>query len=115
MRTLSALAALLFGCASPWTGEARAQGRGGAEWTTNNSDAQRTAWVRSDPKISKDALQKPGFQFLWKMKVDAETRQLNSLTQAVLVDRIIGYRGFKSLTVVAGAGDNVYAIDNDLA
>src|SRR5262245_23094635 len=89
--------------------------RGGQEWLTGNADAQRSSWVRTELKISKEGMQKPGFQFLWKMKLDNEAKQLNSLTQPVLLDRLIGYRGFKSLAFVGGSSDTIYAIDYDLA
>ena len=69
--------------------------RGGLEWTTSGADAQRSSWIRNDPKISRDSMQKPGFKFLFKMKLDNEAKQLNSLTQPVLMDRLIGYRGFE--------------------
>lgn len=42
-------------------------GRGGGDWTTSGYDAQRSSWVRSDPKISLESLQKPGFQMIWKV------------------------------------------------
>lgn len=97
------------------TGTAYAQfGRGGAEWTTSAGDAQRSSWVRTDPKISKEAVQKPGFQLLWKLKYSNEPKQLNALTQSALLTSYIGYRGFRSLSFTGGSGDNVYAIDTDL-
>jgi outer membrane protein assembly factor BamB len=96
-----------------WTNSAMAQ-RGGQEWLTGNADAQRSSWVRTDAKISRESMQKGGFQFLWKMKLDNEAKQLNSLTQPVLLDRLIGYKGFKSLAFVGGSSDGVYAIDYDL-
>jgi hypothetical protein len=90
------------------------QGRGGAEWTTIGGDAQRSSWIRNDAKISKENLQKPGyFKFLWKLKVENEPRQLNSLTQPILLDRIIGFRGFKSVAFVGSSAETVYAIDTD--
>ena len=102
-------------CVVAWSGVAYAQfGRGGAEWMTNGGDAQRTYWIPSDLKISKASLQKPGFQYLWKTKLNNESVQLNSLTPAVLMDRYIGYRGFRSLAFVGGSANNVYAIDTDL-
>jgi outer membrane protein assembly factor BamB len=106
-----AIAALgcLFICMNP----ALAQ-RVGQEWLTSNADPQRSSWIRTDTKISKESMQKPGFQFLWKMKLDNEAKQLNSLTQPVLLDRLIGYRGFKSLAFVGGSSDTLYAIDDDL-
>lgn len=89
-----------------------AQGR---EWTTASYDAQRTGWVRTDAALTKDAVQKGTFQFLWKAKFDNETRQLNSLTPPIILDRLIGYRGFKALGFVGGSADRVFAIDTDLA
>ena len=103
-----------IGSALVWAGPAAAQGRGGADWTTAGNDAQRSSWVRSDPKISRDSMQKPGFQFLWKIKFENEARQLNGLTPAVLLDRYIGHRGFRSLAFIGGSSDNVYAVDTDL-
>jgi outer membrane protein assembly factor BamB len=93
--------------------------RGGQEWLTSNADAQRSSWIRVDSKISRESMQKTGsklgFQFLWKMKLDNGTKQLNSLTQPVLLDRLIGYLGFKSLAFVGASSDSVYAVDVDLA
>lgn len=91
-----------------------AQGRGGAPWTTVSSDAQRTASLRTDAKISVDSMQKPGFQFLWKRKLDNQPAQLNSLTQPLLLPNIIAYKGFKALAFVGGSSDIVYSIDYDL-
>jgi hypothetical protein len=95
--------------ASAWL---RAQGR---EWTTAAFDAQRTGWVRSDARLTKDAIRKGNFQFLWKAKFENETRQLNSLTPPIILDRLIGYRGFKALGFIGGSADRVFAIDTDLA
>ena len=86
-----------------------AQGRGGAAWTTVGGDAQRTSSVRTDPKISLTAMQSPGFQFLWKRKLDSER-----LTQPLLLPNIIAYKGFKALAFVGSASGNVYSIDYDL-
>jgi len=90
---------------------ANAQSR---DWVTDNGDAQRSAWIRSDAKINKDTMSKPGFQFLWKMKLKNPPRQLNNLTPPATLDRLIGYRGFRMLGFVAGSSDNLFAIDTDL-
>ena len=87
---------------------------GGGNWPTAGSDPQRTSWVRTDAKISKDTLQKPGFQLLWKSKLDNQAKQLHSLTQPLLLQNIISYKGFKALAFVGGSADNVYSIDYDL-
>jgi len=104
------LAAILF-VSIAVAGVARAQDR---DWKTSNGDAQRSAWVRSDAKISKETMQKPGFQFLWKMKLKNSPRQLNSLMPPATLDRLIGYRGFRMLGFVAGSSDQLFTIDTDL-
>jgi hypothetical protein len=91
-----------------------AQGRGGGAWTTVSGDAQRTASVRTDPKISVDSMQQGAVQFLWKRKLDNQPAQLTSLTQPLILPNIIAYKGFKALVFVGGSADVVYAIDYDL-
>src|SRR5882672_9057233 len=96
-----------------WAAVAGAQ-RGGVDWTTSGNDAQRSFWVRTDPKISSERLRKPGFQFLWKIKLDNEPREFNSLTPVILLDKYTGYRGHKSLGFLGGSSDNIFALDTDL-
>jgi outer membrane protein assembly factor BamB len=95
----------------------QAQGRGGVEWTTSGSDAQRTGSVRTDPRISIETMQKPGafgaFRFLWKMKLENEPNASGTLTQPILLDRLIGFRGFKSIAFVGTASETVHAVDID--
>jgi hypothetical protein len=96
-------------------GPAHAQGRGGSNWTTYRADAQRSASMRTDARISIESVRKPGaFQFLWKSKLDNQSRQGNSLTEPMLLNSIISYKGFKSLLFIGGSSDNVYSIDYDL-
>jgi outer membrane protein assembly factor BamB len=75
---------------------------------TGGNDAQRTSWVRSDPKIAKDRLQN-GFDFIWKLKLEGDARQA-----PLLLSRYIGYRGFRSLGFVGLPSDKVVGIDIDL-
>jgi hypothetical protein len=114
MRRLAAALICCFGCGLAWLNYAKAQGRGGADWMTSNGDAQRSSWVRTDAKISKETMLKPGFQFLWKMKLKNQPRQLNSLTAPVTLERLIGYRGFRMLGFVGGSSDSIFVIDTDL-
>ncbi|OLC49873.1 MAG: hypothetical protein AUH43_06650 [Acidobacteria bacterium 13_1_40CM_65_14] len=94
-----------------------AQGRGGGEWTTSGFDAQRTGWIRRDPRISLEAMQKPGafgpFKFLWKLKLEHDPNAPTALTEPILLDRLIGFRGFKSIAFVGTASETVHAIDID--
>lgn len=114
MRRLAALAILCFGFCCVWANETKAQGRGGTDWMTSNGDAQRSAWVRTDAKISPETMQKPGFKFLWKLKLNNQPKQLNSLTPPSTLERLIGYRGFRMLGFVGGSSDNIFTIDTDL-
>jgi hypothetical protein len=98
--------------ASDWL--LHAQGRGSTEWTTSGLDAQRTAWLRSDARLTREAVQKGEFEFLWKATFPNENRQLNSLTEPIILDRLIGFRGFKALAFIGGSADRVFAIDTDL-
>jgi outer membrane protein assembly factor BamB len=82
--------------------------RGGADWTTAGNDAQRSGWIRADPKINKDSILKPEFKFLWKIKTASQPSYASTLNS------YIGYRGFRSLAFVVGTSDNVTAIDTDL-
>jgi outer membrane protein assembly factor BamB len=83
--------------------------------TTAGFDAQRTNWVRTDVRVNRDSVSDGSFKFLWKHKYPGDARQLESLTQPVLLDFLVGYVGFKSLAFFGGADDVLYAIDTDLA
>jgi hypothetical protein len=91
--------------------EASGQAGRSGDWMTSGNDVQRSSWVRSDARISAASLAKPGFEFLWKMKLDQAQRP----TEPILMDRIIGYKGFRTLAFVGGAADRVYVMDTDLA
>src|SRR5688500_231430 len=103
------IAAVAF--ASAMSGLLYAQARSAPDWTTQGFDAQRTSWMRVDPYISIDNL--PKFQFIWKLKVDNESRHGNALTTPVALGNLMTFRGFKSLILVGGSSNNVYGIDYD--
>lgn len=84
------------------------------DWMIDNADAQRSSWIRTDGKINKDTMAKPGFEFLWKLKLKNPPRQLNGLTPPATLERLIGYRGFRMLGFVAGSSGRLFTIDTDL-
>jgi outer membrane protein assembly factor BamB len=92
-------------------GVAYSQARSAPDWTTQGADAQRTSSISVDPYVSIDNMSR--FQFLWKLKVDNETRHSNALTAPVALGNLMTFRGFKSLLFVGGSSNNVYAIDYD--
>jgi hypothetical protein len=116
MKTMTIRAAMLAAAAAlmmpPTVG---AQGRGGPPpWATTGADAQRTASVKADPKLNQDSVSNQ-FKFLWKQTLDNQPKQLDGLTQPVLLPNIISYKGFKALAFVGGSSDTVFAIDYDLS
>lgn len=92
---------------------ARAQfGRGLGDFVTSGYDPQRSAWIRNEAKFSIQAMQKPGFEFLWKVKLDPNAKQ--SFAAPILLNNYIGYRGFRSLAYVGATSNKAVALDSDL-
>jgi len=58
---------------------------------------------------------KPGWDLLWKLKLNNAARQLNSLTSPALINFYIGYKGFRTLGFVGGSSNTLVGIDVDLA
>lgn len=102
-------AAALAGCALVSISPALAQ-RGGNDWMTVGNDAQRSNWLRNDGKISLDTMTQPGFQLLWKFKLNTPGKRP---TPGALLDFYISYRGFRTLGFF-GTADKITGIDTDL-
>jgi putative pyrroloquinoline-quinone-binding quinoprotein len=86
-------------------------GRGTTEWLTAGGDAQRTFWIRTDPKISVESMSQPGFERQWSTKLDNRARGVNGLQHGVTAN---GVTLFVPMSIVAGSSNNIYAIDNDI-
>src|SRR5271156_2506554 len=110
-RALSLLG-LFFGCVSPWIMQvARAQSSGSPEWTTDSFDAQRDGWQRNEAAISPaDA---KNLQLLWKLKTDNKTMGMQSFREPLIIAGVHTAAGDKTLAIVAGSANDVYAIDAD--
>src|SRR5690348_10109558 len=81
------------------------------DWPTSGGDPQRSGWARSETTITRDNVNT--LQVEWKIKLDNEPRELNSLMTPVAIDKIITPRGFKEFVFVAGSSDNLYVLDAD--
>jgi outer membrane protein assembly factor BamB len=103
----------VFGLALAGVAWAQLGGLATQEWSTSGGDAQRSNWIRKDTLISKAAMASGKFGFLWKLKVNNQARQLNAFSRAALVGNAMGYKGFRSLTMLAGASNTLFAVDND--
>lgn len=108
MRRFNAVWVLLLVCLIPGPGIVRAQFRGSPDWMTDGADAQRSSWIRTDPKISVERLRTPGFALVWKIKLDHEPGP------AATLSRYIGYRGFRSFAFLGSTAGEITAIDTDL-
>lgn len=84
--------------------------RGWSDWLTAQGDAQRSSWIRTDPKISVDTMAAPGFELQWSSKLDNQTRGNAGLMQGVTAP---GVTLFVPMSLVAGSSNTLYAIDND--
>ncbi len=83
--------------------------RGGNDWMTAGFDAQRSNWVRMDPKINPASILQPDFKLVWQY--DFKT----PVSAPSLIDFYIGYKGFRTLSYFGGAQNQVFAIDSDMA
>ena len=84
--------------------------RGTTEWLTAGGDAQRTFWIRTDPRISVAAVSQPSFGLQWSADLGSRTRGLSGLGPGVSAN---GVTLFIPMTIVGGTANNVYALDND--
>ncbi len=99
---LSGTLALTAACAVIWA----------ADWPTQSGNPQRDGWAKTEKAFTKANASK--IEFLYKYKTDNQAHGLDSLTSPVILERIIGYLGFKELLVMGGSGDNVWSVDADL-
>ncbi len=82
-----------------------------ASWLTFGGDPQRSGWAKDETAISPGAAK--GMQLLWKLKLDNEAKQLNSLTSPVVINPVYTNHGAQTYLVVGGSSDNLYVIDAD--
>src|SRR5438105_14449773 len=85
---------------------------GAADWITHSGDFQRTGWQKDETKISKDTIK--SVQLLWKIKLETKQRSVYALYGPLIVERAITDRGFKEIAFVAGADNDLFAVDADL-
>jgi outer membrane protein assembly factor BamB len=82
-----------------------------ADWTTFAGDPQRSGWAKDETDLTKDNIKK--LKLEWKLKLDNESKELNSLTAPLVHSQVITPHGFKEVVLIAGASDKVFAIDAD--
>jgi hypothetical protein len=85
-------------------------GRGWSDWSTPYADAQRTSWLRTDPKISVESMSQPGFELQWTAQLDDRPGGGRGLTQGVTVS---GVTLFVPASLVARRANGLSMLDND--
>ncbi len=89
--------------------QAHAQSTEAAEWPTGSFNQQRDGWQRNETRLTVDNA--TNIKLLWKLKTDNKTMGLQSFREPVIVAGVQTAGGVKTLAVLAGSLDDVYAID----
>ncbi len=110
-KALSLLAIVCFGCAFPWAARAQSQSAGPAEWTTDSFSPQRDAWQRNETKLTVENAK--DIRLLWKVKTDNKTMGMQSFRQPLILAGVHTASGVKTMAILAGSSNGVYAIDAD--
>lgn len=82
-----------------------------AEWRTSSSDPQRDGWQRDEHKLTKENVR--GIKLLWKVKTDNISMGMQSFREPLIVAGVSTPENTKTLAILAGSSNDVYAIDAD--
>ncbi|HEY7305242.1 MAG TPA: PQQ-binding-like beta-propeller repeat protein [Bryobacteraceae bacterium] len=82
-----------------------------ASWLTFGGDPQRSGWAQDETAITKDSVKT--LELRWKLKLDNEPRELNSLTVPVVINPVYTNHGAETYVVVSGSSDNLFVVDAD--
>ncbi len=83
----------------------------GPEWLTGSGDPARDGWQRGESKITPGTVKQ--LRLLWKLKVPTKTMGMLSFREPLIASGVKTADGVRTLVVVAGAVNDVYAIDAD--
>ncbi|MDA0207017.1 MAG: PQQ-binding-like beta-propeller repeat protein [Acidobacteria bacterium] len=84
------------------------------DWLTFGYDPERTGWARAETTLTEQNVS--GLKLLWKAQLDAIPNPINyhsTITAPLVVENVQTRQGPKTLVLVAGANNSVYAIDNE--
>ena len=105
IRIISAVCALA--CLVPALSTARGQSH--SEWLTSSGDAARDGWQRSPSRIN--ATNAARLQLLWKVKLANKPMGMQSFREPLIVSGVKTADSSATLAILAGAANDVYAID----
>jgi outer membrane protein assembly factor BamB len=98
---------LLFLCGSASLHTALAQSA--PEWPTGSFDQQRDGWQRDETRFTVDNAK--NIRLLWKLKTDNPSMGMQSFREPLIVAGVQTGSGVKTLAILAGSSDDVYAVD----
>ncbi len=81
----------------------------GADWLSDGADPQRTSWQRDEKILSTSTVK--GMKLLWKVKLDNKPHEMHALFPPLIVSSAATPGGAKEIAIVAGSGDNLFALD----
>ena len=81
------------------------------QWTMFGGNPQRDGWARDETMLTRDNVK--SMKLVWKIHVDSQLREMNSLTAPIVAENVLTAQGHKDIVVVAGASDTLDAIDID--
>ncbi len=73
------------------------------------STSSATAWQRNETKITVDNAK--NIRLLWKLKTDNKPMGMQSFREPIIVAGVHTAGGAKTLAILAGSSDDVYAVD----
>ena len=97
----------VMGCALMWLSPVH--GQSVSEWLTSSGDAARDGWQRAGSKITPHNAAK--LQLLWKVKVPTKPMGMLTFREPLIVSGVKTPDGTKTLAILAGAVNDVYAVD----
>ena len=101
------LSFLLFLCSSASLHTALAQSA--PEWPTGSFDQQRDGWQKDETRLTVDSAK--NIRLLWKLKTDNPPMGMQSFREPLIVAGVQTGSGVKTLAILAGSSDDVYAVD----
>lgn len=90
-----------------WVNPAR--GQSDAEWLTSSGDAARDAWQQSASKITTANVGR--LKLLWKVKLPTKPMGMLTFREPLIVTGVKTAAGTRTLAILAGAVNDVHAID----
>jgi outer membrane protein assembly factor BamB len=82
-----------------------------ASWLTFGGGPARNGWAQDETALTPDTVK--DLDLLWKVKLDNDPKQLNSLTTPVVINPVYTNKGAQTYVVVGGSSDNLFVIDSD--